>query len=182
VNRRTTTIVVIAAVVALASLSVVALAAIDGGFGRRGRWHTACAVPALPGTVVGATLTNMGGPMMGGPMMGGMMRLSLDHATVTAGQVSFVAYNAGSVAHELVILPLPGEQIVGTRPIGGDAKVDETGSLGEASASCATGSGEGIAPGASGWVTVTLAKGRYEIVCNQPGHYTAGMYAQLTVD
>jgi len=36
-------------------------------------------------------------------------------------------------------------------------------------------------PGASGWVTVTLAPGQYELVCNLAGHYTAGMYAQLTV-
>jgi uncharacterized cupredoxin-like copper-binding protein len=37
-------------------------------------------------------------------------------------------------------------------------------------------------PGASGWVTVTLPPGRYELVCNLPGHYAAGMYTQLTVD
>jgi len=53
--------------------------------------------------------------------------------------------------------------------------------VGEASASCAEGSGEGILPGALGWVTVTLRPGRYEIVCNLPGHYAAGMYAQITV-
>jgi len=43
------------------------------------------------------------------------------------------------------------------------------------------GAGEGIVPGASGWVTVTLAPGQYELVCNLAGHYTAGMYTQLTV-
>jgi uncharacterized cupredoxin-like copper-binding protein len=30
-------------------------------------------------------------------------------------------------------------------------------------------------------VTVTLAPGHYELVCNLPGHYTAGMYTQLDV-
>jgi len=64
---------------------------------------------------------------------------------------------------------------------GGDAKVDEAGSLGEASKSGAQGEGEGIAPGALGWVTVTLAPGRYELVCNLPGHYVSGMYGELTV-
>ena len=110
-----------------------------------------------------------------------MMRLTLDHSTVAHGQVSFLAVNGGNVSHELVVLPLPTDQIVGTRSIGADAKVDETGSLGEASTTCAQGTGEGIAPGASSWVTLILAAGRYEVVCNLPGHYAAGMYAQLIV-
>jgi uncharacterized cupredoxin-like copper-binding protein len=29
---------------------------------------------------------------------------------------------------------------------------------------------------------VTLPPGRYELVCNLPGHYAAGMYSQLSVD
>ena len=136
-------------------------------------------MPNLPGTVVDVTLTNAGGPMMG--RAGGMMRLVATPTSVASGQVSFVATNTGSVNHELVVLPLPGNQIVGTRAIQPDGTVDETSSLGEASNSCAAGTGDGIAPGSSSWVTVTLAPGRYELVCNLPGHYAAGMYAQLTV-
>jgi uncharacterized cupredoxin-like copper-binding protein len=185
-TSRKTTIAVLAAAVALAALSVLALAETGGAFGGRslGRSGSPCAAPAFPGAVIDATLINMGGPMMrnsGGSMGGGMMRLSLDKSTVAAGGVSFVAINGGSVSHELVILPLPNGQIVGTRTIGPDAKVEENGSLGEAAATCAAGSGDGIAPGTSGWVTVTLPAGRYEIVCNLPGHYAAGMYAQLVV-
>ena len=41
--------------------------------------------------------------------------------------------------------------------------------------------GDGIAPGTSSWVTLPLAPGRDELVCNLPGHYAAGMYAQITV-
>ena len=89
--------------------------------------------------------------------------------------------NAGSVNHELVVLPLPDNQIPGTRPIRGDARIEEAGSLGEASSTCADGAGQGILPGASGWVTITLPPGRYELICNLPGHYAAGMYTQLTV-
>ncbi len=59
--------------------------------------------------------------------------------------------------------------------------MDEQASLGEASNACSAGSGDGIAPGASSGVTLTLAPGRYELVCNLPGHYAAGMYAQVTV-
>jgi uncharacterized cupredoxin-like copper-binding protein len=178
------TVVAVAGV--LAAASVLGLATAGGAFdsGQQSRIGADCAVPALPGTVVGAALVNMGGPMMGGAglMAGGTMRLSLDHRSIAAGDVSFLASNIGSVDHELVVRPLLPGEIVGTRPINADAKIDEGGSLGEASNTCAAGAGEGIAPGASGWVTVTLTPGRYEVVCNLPGHYGAGMYAQLVVD
>ena len=179
------------AIVLLATASTVAIGAAqrdsDSSSRRyRGSLQTTCTVPNLPGAVVHVSVTNMGGPMMGGPGMGGsvrggMMRLTADASAVSHGTVSFVATNLGSINHELVILPLPGNQIVGTRSLSGDSTVDETASIGEASNSCASGTGDGIAPGASSWTTVTLAPGRYELVCNLPGHYAAGMYTQLTV-
>ena len=52
-------------------------------------------------------------------------------------------------------------------------------SLGEASASCAAEARDGIAAGSSGWVTLNLPAGRYELAWNLPGHYGAGMYAEL---
>lgn len=176
----------IAAVILLTSLSLVAVGVVGsvvnpGGTGFLNRAR--CAAPELPGPVISVSLTNMGGPMMGprNGMMGGAMRMTADRSTVPHGTVSFLATNGGSINHELVILPLPGDQIPGTRPFGGDARIDEAGSLGEASNTCAEGTGQGILPGASGWVTVTLPPGRYELVCNLPGHYAAGMYTQLTV-
>jgi hypothetical protein len=83
------------------------------------------------------------------------------------------------LTHELVVLPLAGGQHAGQRLTGPDGRVDETGSLGEASRTCAEGGGDGIAPGTAGWTTLTLAAGRYELVCNLPGHYAAGMYTEL---
>ncbi|MBT1003992.1 hypothetical protein KIH31_15490 [Paenarthrobacter sp. DKR-5] len=140
-----------------------------------------CAAPALGGTVVNVTATDMGGPMMGGAGRVGPMRLTADRASVAHGRVSFLVTNAGRYTHEMVILPLPGTQSAGTRPVGGDGKIDEAGSLGEASATCADGAGQGILPRTVGWVSVDLAPGRYELVCNFPGHYSAGMYTQITV-
>ena len=105
-----------------------------------------------------------------------------DRSTVAHGTVSFLVTNGGTVSHELVILLLPADQIPGPRPVGPDAKIDEAGSLGEASNICAEGTGQGILPGASDWVTITLPPGRYELVCNLPGHYAAGMDTQLTVN
>ena len=179
----------IAAVLILTALSLAAV----GGSGNNFRFgfpaRTSCTTPNLSGTVLSGTvvnvvLTNMGGPMMGqnnGMPYGGAMRLATDRATVSPGPVSFLVTNVGSVSHEMIILPLPGSQIVGSRPMGGDGKIDEVGSLGEASNTCGEGAGQGILPGASSWITVTLAPGRYEVVCNLPGHYASGMYSQLTV-
>ena len=137
---------------------------------------SACAVPELPGSVVHVSVDNMG-------MMGtGRMSLTTDHAIVAAGQVSFLVSNTGSLTHELIVLPLDAGSPVGVRAIGSDARVDETTSLGEASANCGEGEGDGIQPDRSGWVTLTLAPGRYELICNLPRHYAAGMRALLTVD
>ena len=178
------------AIVLLTAASTLAIGAARRGFDTNGGYRSSrqptCTVPNLPGTIVNVSVTNMGGPMMGGPGMGGgvrggMMRLTADASSVAHGTVSFVATNLGSINHELVILPLPDNQIVGTRPLRDDSTVDETASIGEASNSCGSDTGDGIAPGASSWTTVTLAPGRYELVCNLPGHYAAGMYTQLTV-
>ncbi len=181
-SRRNQLLIGILATLALTALSLAAVAflsqqRVGGGVAD----HTECVAPGLAGTVINVTTTDMGAPMMGGPGRMGGMRLIADRATVPHGRVSFLVTNTGSYTHEMVILPLPGTQIAGTRPVGGDGKIDEAGSLGEASTTCAEGTGQGILPRSSGWVTVDLPPGRYELLCNFAGHYTAGMYTQLTV-
>ena len=186
-----------------------------------------CEVPALPGTVVNVTLTDMPGSMMGpgtmgpgmmgpgmmgpgmmgpgmmgpgmmGPGPGGqyspgapnqgypwpgmrMMSILIDPTSVPAGEVSFRVLNTGVWIHELAVLPLGQGENLGQRRIGTDNKVDESASLGHVEASCGADEGDGIAPGAVGWTTVTLKPGRYELICNIAGHYWAGMYTELTV-
>lgn len=143
-----------------------------------------CTAPTdLPGARVTVSLVDM--PMMSGTgdpaPLGVPMRLRTDVTNVPAGQVSFVAANLGARTHELVVLPLASGQSAGARPAGLDGEVVEVGSLGEASASCTAGSGEGITPRSAGWVTLTLAPGRYELLCNEPNHYTDGMWTELDV-
>jgi uncharacterized cupredoxin-like copper-binding protein len=137
---------------------------------------TTCNLPTLPGQNVDVVLTSMGGGMMGGHMMS----ISLSPSTVAAGDVSFRAWNEGSEVHELVILPLPSGE-PGAQPVGPDNQVSESGSLGEASNACGEGAGEGIPPGSASWVTLHLDPGRYELICNLPGHYAGGMFAELDV-
>jgi len=171
----------------LTGLSLIAVNGLSGRVNPGGYgfpFGSSCTAPNLSGTVVNVALTDMGGPMMGprnGMTYGGTMRLGADRATVPQGTVSFLVTNGGSVDHEMTILPLSDSQIVGTRPIGGDARIDEAGSLGHAATTCGEGEGQGVAPGASSWMTTTLAPGQYELVCNLSGHYAAGMYTQFTV-
>ena len=143
-----------------------------------------CAAPSsLPGTTVYVMLGDMGMThMMGGVApMGSHMMLRAVPATVPAGEVSFEVGNRGWRTHEMVVLPLAPGQPAGQRVPGADGRVDETGSLGEASASCAAGSGDGIKAGTVGWVTLNLMPGRYELVCNLRNHYASGMHQMLVV-
>jgi uncharacterized cupredoxin-like copper-binding protein len=117
-----------------------------------------------------------------GPGMGmGRMTVLVDPVQVHAGQVSLKVDNIGWRTHEMVVLPLAAGQAIGQRPVGLTGKIEEAGSLGEVSGSCAAGGGDGLLPGSTGWTTLALQPGRYELVCNLPGHYAAGMYAELEV-
>jgi uncharacterized cupredoxin-like copper-binding protein len=143
-----------------------------------------CSAPkSLPGHTVRVTLGDMGmTSMMGGTApLGVRMMLRTDPATVPAGVISLVALNVGWRTHELVILPLATNDAAGQRTAGPDGKVPETGSLGEASGSCAAGPGKGIAAGTVSWTTVKLPAGRYELVCNLANHYADGMHQELVV-
>jgi uncharacterized cupredoxin-like copper-binding protein len=187
-------------VVALAAVSTVAVAASTDAFGhhRGSAASKACAVPSLRGNVVPVNLVDMrammagagGGSMMRGSLMAqgdwrqfrpGMMRVTASPPIVAHGVVSLRVANSGYLTHELVVLPLDDQQAPGARVPAMDGKVSETGSIGEVSATCAAGSGAGIAAGSAGWLTLTLAPGRYELLCNLPGHYTGGMYTELDV-
>lgn len=203
-------IVAVAAAIVLGVVSTLGMAVAAGAFAHppswaRPSWGAPCDVPALTGTVVNATVTDMGGmmrgpyqpgPMMGGPYqpgpgtnpawwrhpgMGGMMRIFATPDSAPRGTVSIRVINTGAWTHELVVLPLPAGQGIGQRPIGADGKIDEAGSLGEASRTCGAGPGDGIVAGATGWTTLTLEPGHYELVCNLPGHYASGMYTELDV-
>lgn len=175
------------ATLALTAASMTAIVAATGGptprtgsYGTPGRWRgtsTACTVPSsLPGRRVTVLLGDMGS-MMGG----GWMMLRVTPPTVPAGRVTLLAVNRGSRTHELVVLPLSSGASVGERQVGSDNAIAEAGSLGEASNDCGTGAGDGIRASSAGWVTLSLKPGRYELVCNLPGHYAAGMFTELDV-
>jgi uncharacterized cupredoxin-like copper-binding protein len=157
-----------------------------GMMGSSGYTYTrlSCSAPSsLPGQTVNVIVGDMGmNSMMGGTApMGAHMMLRATPAGAKAGQVSFAVANIGWRTHEFVILPLASGATAGQRAPGSGGKVDEAGSLGEASASCAAGTGNGISSGAVGWTTVTLPPGRYELLCNLPNHYADGMWQEFDI-
>lgn len=178
----------------VAAVSVLLLAGCSSGnrpgagmMGADQSYHYArltCSPPvALPGAMVRVVLADMGMTrMMGGDApLGGPMMLHAAPSVVPAGTVTLVVRNMGWRTHELVVLPLAGRSQAGQRVPGPDGKVAEVGSVGEASKSCAAGAGDGIVSGGVGWVSLTLASGRYELVCNLTNHYANGMHEELDV-
>ena len=122
--------------------------------------------------------------MMGGVApLGGRMMVRATPTTVPAGQVSLVVANMGwrgptnSSCSRSRPMPRQGQRVPGA-----DGRVDETGSLGEVSASCAAGAGDGISA-AHGRLDHAwpCSPGRYELLCNLENHYASGMYAELDV-
>jgi uncharacterized cupredoxin-like copper-binding protein len=117
----------------------------------------AAGVPEKGGTV-NVTLTDM--------------HISVDRTSILEGSVIFVVKNSGAVVHEFVVLhtDVPQDKLVADRAQ--DGKVDETGNVGE--------TGE-VDPGESKTFTITIPAGAYVLLCNEVGHYAAGMHLAFTV-
>ena len=89
--------------------------------------------------------------------------------TVTAGKVTFVVRNTGTAAHEFIIVRT--DKAPGALPMKG-RRVSEAGVKGKI---------QKVAPGSTKRVTLTLAPGKYVLLCNSPGHYKRGLFASLAV-
>jgi uncharacterized cupredoxin-like copper-binding protein len=170
--------VLVLVVVLLAAASTVLVGGVFIGFGRSMTTVASCEPSHEASQVVEVGLYDGGGSMMGGAPM--MLRLTPSPSSIAAGRITFVVTNYGALNHEFLMLPTPADGI-GTRPVAGNGKIDETSSLGEASTSCGEGPGNGIATGSKSWVTLTLRPGRYELLCDVQWHYADGMYASFTV-
>ena len=82
-----------------------------------------------------------------------------------AGKVTFNVRNAGQLPHALIVAPAPVKRDAGGEP-------SDAGALGRL---------PNLAPGKSATVTVDLKVGAYELLCNVPGHYSAGQKIAITV-
>ncbi|TGR28035.1 MULTISPECIES: sulfocyanin-like copper-binding protein [unclassified Mesorhizobium] len=92
-----------------------------------------------------------------------------------AGEVTFnVKNDSKDTVHEMIVMHLadPGKPLP---YLEAENRVDEdkAGDKGEVSE---------LDPGKSGTLTVELKAGKYLLICNVPGHYGAGMWAEFTVE
>jgi uncharacterized cupredoxin-like copper-binding protein len=103
------------------------------------------------------------------------MVIKADATKVKAGRVTFEAVNRSKdLVHEVLVVPAPAD---GTE-LPYDAKTStiiekRVHSLGEISE---------LKPGARGKLTLNLKAGTYLLLCNQPGHYKAGMSTKVVVE
>jgi uncharacterized cupredoxin-like copper-binding protein len=89
-------------------------------------------------------------------------------AQLAGGPVTFEVSNGGTVKHEFVVIktPKPASDLLK------NGRADETGNVGEIG---------GIDPNQTKTLKLNLKAGHYALICNLPGHYAAGQYADLTV-
>ena len=128
-------------------------------------WDKGANVDMPKGVVYGAPHLDLSKATMG-------MRLSPPSAP--AGEVTFIVKNSSKdTIHEMIVMYR--QDPTKLLPfIDNENRVDEdkAGDKGEVSE---------LNPGQSGSLTVTLAPGKYVLVCNVPGHYGAGMWAEFEV-
>jgi uncharacterized cupredoxin-like copper-binding protein len=99
--------------------------------------------------------------------------IQVSSATMPAGSITFHITNTSAAElHEFVIIrtDLDADQL----PLGADGNVDEE-------KLSSPGEKGDIAAGQSGDLTIALPAGRYMFICNQPGHFKAGMHTVFTV-
>ena len=85
-----------------------------------------------------------------------------------AGKVEFDVKNTGKMAHEFVVI----DTSKPAAKLGKGSRVPEHGNIGE------TGN---LKPGQAKTIVLNLRKGHYAVICNDPGHYMAGMHKDVTV-
>jgi uncharacterized cupredoxin-like copper-binding protein len=87
---------------------------------------------------------------------------------ITAGKVTFEVKNEGTLVHEMVVVKTD----KGAANLGTDGEADESGAVDEVA---------DLPAGESKTLELDLDAGSYALVCNLPGHYSQGMYADFTV-
>ena len=87
---------------------------------------------------------------------------------IKAGKTEFKVTNTGKMPHEFVVI----DTSKPAADLGKGSRVPEKGNIGE------TGN---LKPGQSKVLVLNLKKGHYAVICNDPGHYMAGMHKDLLV-
>jgi uncharacterized cupredoxin-like copper-binding protein len=108
------------------------------------------------------------------PSNSGMV-IKADPTKVKAGRVTLEAVNRSKdLVHEVLVVPAPSDGMELPYDTNTNTIIEKrVHSLGEISE---------LKPGARGKLTLNLKAGTYLLLCNQPGHYKAGMSTKLVVE
>lgn len=110
----------------------------------------------------------------GDPSISGMV-MKADTPTVKAGRVTLQAMNQSKeLVHEVLVVPAP--------PVGKELPYDARKDTVIEKRVHLLGEISDLKPGARGKLTLNLRPGAYLLLCNQPGHYKAGMSTRLVVE
>ena len=126
---------------------------------------------ALVGVVAVSVGVSTGGAVTTKPLVAVQVdEFSVFPATQGApkGKVRFVVTNVGTIKHEFVVLKTA--KPAGSLLEGNEA--NESGAVGEI---------DGVPPGQARTLTLRLARGHYSLICNLPGHYKTGQFADFYV-
>lgn len=113
---------------------------------------------------------------MGAP---GEFDLAPQPQRVDAGRVSFQVANDGTIEHEVIVMRTDLDS--GALPTDASGAALESGVVEPAGMHGQDHHGLHVAAGESATMSVDLSPGEYALICNLPGHYEAGMHANLTV-
>jgi uncharacterized cupredoxin-like copper-binding protein len=174
-RARRTRVIAAASVIALAPIGLVACGGDEGSTATAGdttmTMTTDTVTTATTGTATVGTGTAAAGTaqesvnvVLGSP---GEFSLGAPR-TIPAGETTFRVTNEGAAPHELAILKTDTGANLTVR----DGRAEEPGLVDRTAE---------MAPGSDATLTVTLEPGRYVLICNLPGHYQGGMWADLTV-
>jgi uncharacterized cupredoxin-like copper-binding protein len=108
----------------------------------------------------------------GGGMAG--MRIAVDQESVKAGRIIFQVVNQSrTLVHEMIVVSISAKRPVlpysekKARVI--ESRIRRLGEISD------------LKPGASGKLTLDLKPGHYMLICNEPGHFMAGMKVPFEV-
>ena len=103
------------------------------------------------------------------------MAIKTDTTHVKTGRVTLEAVNRSkNLVHEVLVVPAPPPRTLLPYDSKSNVLIEKRiHSLGEISE---------LKPGAKGKLALSLKPGTYLLLCNQPGHYKAGMATTLVVD
>ena len=100
--------------------------------------------------------------------------VAVDATTAAAGDVTFTVTNEGTIGHEFLVVKT--DIAVGGIPLDGDHFAEPTDGI-----EVINEIGE-FAKGTTETLTVNLSPGTYQLVCNLPDHYEAGMSISFKVE